>query len=105
MTLEITDIQKELIAKLPASKTPWKIVANSKQVVACNPEHPPRILWRDREDGEIYWKEIDFTEADFNTPAGKEFQKHLRRASAQTFIDANAGRPGFRAIPKKKRRF
>lgn len=104
MTLELTTIQAKLIALLPKASEPWKLVASKERVVACNPEHEPRILWRD-DKGEIYWKVIELTEADFQTLAGMEFQAHLRRGDAKAFCEANAGRPGFRAIPKKKRRF
>lgn len=103
MTLSLKQIEAELIAELPKATVPWKLIVSKEKVYAANPEHEPRILWRE-EDGKIHWKIIQLTEGDFETAAGKDFQKHLRKASAQNFINANAGRKGFRALPKKKGR-
>lgn len=99
--VSITDMQMKLIEQLPKSDTLWKVFVSRERVYACNPEHPPQILWRD-ESGEITWKEIVMTEKDFETEAGKEFQAHIRRESAKTTCQVNAGQKGFRT-PRKKR--
>lgn len=69
------------IAMLPESKEGWQLASFNDMIFAVSPGHAPLVL---HEDG---WKEIEFTEADFQTEAGKEFQAGIQQAARMKMRD------------------
>lgn len=90
------------IAMLPKSEQPWKLVTHADRIFAISPGHEPLVLY---EDG---WKKVMFAEADFETEAGKQFQKDIQaaaRINAPDVLRSKTPKP-WQMLPrsKKKRR-
>jgi len=90
----------KFVAMLPKSEHPWKLLAFQDRIFAVSPGHEPLVLYQDG------WKKVMFTEADFETEAGKVFQHGIQQAARINHARKGGifGRiTGSKRRPKKRR--